>query len=98
MQSKQGMPPALVALLVALDPGHSPAATGAISARGRSEVQFNLEMVERVSKELSAATRLRVQRSRAAWENASLRLRAERAAGASLLLSIHHDSPHADDF
>ncbi|MGC4121627.1 MAG: N-acetylmuramoyl-L-alanine amidase [Myxococcales bacterium] len=45
------MLPALVALLVTLDPGHSPIAKGAVSARGRDEVEFNLEMVARVSKE-----------------------------------------------
>lgn len=92
------MQPALVALLIALDPGHSPAAGGAISARGRPEHLFNLEMVDRVTKELAAAPKVGVRRTRADWENASLGRRAEKAAGSSLLLSIHHDSPHADDF
>ena len=42
------MVPTLIALLVALDPGHSPAAKGAISARGRGEVEFNVAMVARL--------------------------------------------------
>ena len=95
-------PAALVALLVALDPGHSPAAPGAISARGREEVQFNLEMVELLSRTFAQVGRdgVRTVRTRASRENASLGLRAERAraAKAALLLSIHHDSPHPDDF
>ncbi|HEY3445387.1 MAG TPA: N-acetylmuramoyl-L-alanine amidase [Myxococcales bacterium] len=92
------MLPTLVALLVTLDPGHSPLTRGALSARGRGEVEFNVEMVQRVSRELAAATKVKVRRTRADWESATLRRRAERAAGASLLLSVHHDSPHPDDF
>ena len=91
---------AVLAVLVALDPGHSPAAHGAISARGREEVKFNLDMVELLSREFARDSGVRTVRTRSNRENVSLGLRAERArvAKASLLLSIHHDSPHPDDF
>lgn len=92
------MAPALVALLVALDPGHSPQRPGALSARGRGEAEFNLAMVERVGRELATAPRVKVRRTRRDWADATLRQRAQSAAGASLLLSVHHDSPHPDDF
>jgi N-acetylmuramoyl-L-alanine amidase len=94
------MTPALIALLVALDPGHSPAAPGAISARNREEQRFNLEMVSLVESALAANGRVRSKRTRGPFENPSLYERARRAGAsrARLLLSIHHDSPHPDDF
>lgn len=74
-----------------VDVGHTLAAPGASSARGRSEFSFNLALARHV------ALALRRQGYDAQLINAdgrigSLRARAEAAAGAGFLLSIHHDS------
>ncbi|WP_407279055.1 N-acetylmuramoyl-L-alanine amidase [Aromatoleum evansii] len=77
--------------LVAVDIGHTLQAPGAISARGRSEFEFNRELAGRV---VTALARLGLE---AVLINAdgrieSLQARPERAAGAVFLISIHHDS------
>ena len=94
------MHPALLALLIALDPGHSPQSPGAFSARAREEYRFNEDMVGVLAKSFAAAPKVRVARTRRNGEEATLYQRSARAkaAGANLLLSIHHDSPHPDDF
>lgn len=82
-------------ILVAIDAGHTPAAPGAISARGKSEYSFN----RRFARELVVASHL--------WPGLRLELiptptvagrgLAERSAFAAreradVLVSIHHDS------
>ncbi|WP_300157728.1 N-acetylmuramoyl-L-alanine amidase [Solidesulfovibrio sp.] len=82
------------ALAVAVDAGHGPGIPGATSSRGVPEYDFNL----RLAKELVAALRA------AGFPKASLldpkgedlppaaRAARANAAGAGLLLSVHHDS------
>jgi N-acetylmuramoyl-L-alanine amidase len=80
---------------VTIDVGHSVDATGALSARGVSEYEFNLRLARRIEAELRSAgfssTFLMISRGRG---RAALVHRAERAnrAPADLLLSVHHDS------
>jgi N-acetylmuramoyl-L-alanine amidase len=83
---------ALAATLIVLDPGHSAKAPGALSARGRDEVVFNEEMAGLLERALAALPGVKVARTRAAGEELDLKGRAARAAGAALLLSVHHDS------
>lgn len=76
---------------VAVDVGHTLAAPGATSARGRSEFAFNLDL----AREVAAALRARGIDARLINEDGrigSLRERPTQAAGVDLLLSIHHDS------
>jgi len=73
--------------LIALDAGHSPGQPGATSARGRSEHGFNLRLADEVQAALEGA-RFTVRRLPAG----SLDERAAAAAGADLMLSLHHDS------
>lgn len=76
---------------VAVDVGHTLAAPGATSARGRGEFAFNLDLARQVA----VALRARGIDARLINEDgriASLRERPAQAAGADLLLSIHHDS------
>jgi len=77
--------------LVAVDVGHTHAAPGAISARGRTELAFNLELALRV------VTALRANGLRAVLVNAdgmieSLEARPTSVPHADFFLSIHHDS------
>ncbi len=73
--------------VVALDAGHTDAAPGATSARGRPERLFNLRLAEEVEKAL-VSKGISVRRIPAG----GLVERARAADGADLLLSIHHDS------
>lgn len=76
---------------VALDVGHSQAQPGATSARGLREFDFNLKLAQTIAAELEkagAAVRLIGADGRAD----DLLARAPQAAGAQLLLSVHHDS------
>ncbi|HLB15179.1 MAG TPA: N-acetylmuramoyl-L-alanine amidase [Burkholderiales bacterium] len=81
--------------LVAVDVGHFLAEPGALSARGRPELGFNRALA------LDLRDALEVQGDRvrligAAGDMAVLSSRTAAARGASLLLSVHHDSvqPH----
>lgn len=77
--------------LIAIDVGHTLEAPGAISARGRPEFEFNLELATRLQDalhDLGIASRL----INADGRIESLAARAEAAADADLLVSIHHDS------
>lgn len=81
---------------IAVDVGHTLEAPGAISARGRSEFDFNRELAARV------VASLRERGFQAALINEdgrieSLRARPRAAVGAAFLLSIHHDSVNAHE-
>lgn len=85
--------PALAGCLIALDIGHYRDAPGEISARGVPELTFNTQLARRVGWELD--------RQGVAWtlinaegDITELAERPRRAArrGASLFLSLHHDS------
>jgi N-acetylmuramoyl-L-alanine amidase len=79
---------------VALDIGHLPKAAGAMAADGRMEYEFNRRMVELIAADLQQDNRIRVVivNREAKPISLSSRAAAARAAGADLLLSIHHDS------
>jgi N-acetylmuramoyl-L-alanine amidase len=74
-----------------VDVGHFSAEPGAISAAGRAEFEFNLDLSLEVKQNLEKdgfATRLIGERG----DYAVLHYRTRDAAGADLFLSIHHDS------
>jgi N-acetylmuramoyl-L-alanine amidase len=76
---------------VAVDVGHYAAEPGVISASGRAEFEYNLELARRVRTDLEGLglkTRLIGERG----DYAVLHHRTRDAAGADLFLSIHHDS------
>ncbi len=77
--------------LVMLDPGHTAGAPGATSVRGTVEVDYNDAFVALLAPKLVQAG-FRVAVTRRPGEELALESRAARAAGAWLLLSIHHDS------
>lgn len=81
------------ALRVAVDVGHTLAAPGARSARGRGEFSFNLALADAVAQALRDRGVV-VQVVNADGGIGSLQDRPAEAAafGADLLLSIHHDS------
>ena len=77
--------------VVAVDVGHTLAASGAISARGRSEFEFNRELAREVAAaliHLGIAAHLVNDDGRIA----SLRARPQAVPNADFFLSIHHDS------
>jgi len=80
-----------LAVTVAIDVGHSAETPGAISARGEGEFFFNSRLASEIEQALQAralSTRLGIYLDK----SPSLIERSERAKGADLLLSIHHDS------
>ena len=79
---------------VALDIGHQPTAPGAMAADGRMEYEFNRRMVKLIAADLQQDDRIRVVIVNLEAKRISLsgRAAAASAAGAQLLLSIHHDS------
>jgi N-acetylmuramoyl-L-alanine amidase len=81
--------------LVAVDVGHFLAEPGALSARGRPELEFNRALALDLRDALEAQGD-RVRLIGAAGDVAVLSRRTAAARGASLLLSVHHDSvqPH----
>ena len=81
--------------LVAIDVGHFAAEPGAISARGRPELEFNRDLALEVRTALEARG-ARVLLIGAAGDMGVLSRRTDAARGASLLVSVHHDSaqPH----
>ena len=79
---------------VAVDVGHTLAAVGAISARGRGEFDFNRELAARVDTAL-AERGLAVRPVNADGRIESLQARPQAAAGSDFFLSIHHDSVQA---
>lgn len=76
---------------VAVDVGHSHAQPGAMSARGRSEFAFNVDLARGVARALQTSG-CRAELIGDNGDVADLRERTTRASGAALLLSIHHDS------
>ncbi|MCV2215936.1 N-acetylmuramoyl-L-alanine amidase [Thauera sp. Sel9] len=79
---------------IVVDVGHTLAAPGATSARGRSEFEFNLDL----AREVTAALQARGWSARLINEDGlipSLKARPQAAEGAAFLLSIHHDSVNA---
>ena len=81
---------------IAVDVGHTLEAPGATSARGRTELEFNRQLAEQLVVALRARG-FRVQTINADGRIESLRARPQAAAGATLLLSIHHDSVNATE-
>lgn len=79
---------------VAIDPGHTPAQPGAISARGIPERVFNLALTEQVLERLRAAGFSASFPTHAPGDEITLpaRTRAASDRGAQLFISIHHDS------
>lgn len=79
---------------VAVDPGHDPLEPGAISARGKQEVDFNDAAAAALKARLKKIPGIRVSLSRQPGEKLSLdeRLRRIRAMKPDLVISIHHDS------
>ncbi len=82
-----------VGSLVMLDPGHTAGTPGATSVRGTVEVDYNDAFVALLAPRLVRAG-FRVEVTRRPGEELDLEARGARAsaAGAWLLLSIHHDS------
>jgi len=76
---------------VAVDVGHHRAAPGAISARGRSELEFNQALADQVVRALEAKG-LAVQLINRDGSMESLAARPAAAPDADFFLSIHHDS------
>lgn len=77
--------------MVAVDVGHYAAEPGVISASGRPEFEYNLELSQRVKADLEALG-LKVRLIGERGDYAVLHHRTRDAAGANLFLSIHHDS------
>lgn len=79
---------------MAVDVGHTRARPGVISATGRPEFDYNLELAVQVARALRArglAVRMIGERG----DYAELHRRTRDAAGADLFVSIHHDSVQA---
>jgi N-acetylmuramoyl-L-alanine amidase len=93
----------LAALLIAVDVGHYAAEPGVISAGGRAEFEYNLDLAMEVRERLVGAG-FAVRFIGERGDYAVLHHRTRDAAGADLLVSIHHDSvkesllPQADRF
>ena len=79
---------------VAVDVGHTLAASGAVSARGGKEFDFNRVLAARVATALSSRG-LGVQTINADGLIASLDERPKQAATTDFFISIHHDSVQA---
>lgn len=81
---------------IAVDVGHTLAAPGAISARGRPEFEFNREFALRLVEALRGRG-FRVALINPDGRIESLRARPLAASGAAFFLSIHHDSVGAHE-
>lgn len=81
---------------VAVDVGHTLEAPGAISARGRSEFEFNRTLALHIVAALESRG-FAVRLINADGRIGSLKARPQAAAGAAFLLSIHHDSVGAHE-
>lgn len=78
-------------LEVALDVGHSLKDSGALSARGRAEFEFNRDLAMQLAKAMRARD-LPVREVNFDGQIASLAQRPLVAAGSGLFVSVHHDS------
>ena len=79
--------------LIAIDVGHSKLKSGAISARGKPEFEFNLELARVIHQSLSSHN----AQSFLIGDNGKVidlqdRTSAASAGGATFFLSVHHDS------
>lgn len=86
---------AQVAAAVAVDVGHTLAASGAVSARGGREFDFNRVLAARVGAALGER-RIKVRPINADGRIESLVDRPRQAAGSDFFISIHHDSVQAE--
>jgi N-acetylmuramoyl-L-alanine amidase len=84
----------IFAVTVAIDVGHSPAAPGAISARGAGEYRFNREMADLLLSELRKNPAMEPILVNGQGRDISLseRVVAINALKPDLVISIHHDS------
>jgi len=82
---------ALAEPLVAVDVGHGLKDTGAVSARGRSEYEFNGVLARALENALQQRG-LAVREINFAGDVASLTARTAQARGSDFFISIHHDS------
>jgi len=80
---------------VAVDVGHTLTASGAVSARGAKEFDFNRALAVRVAAALGERG-LSVRPINFEGRIAGLGARPEQAVGADLFVSIHHDSVRAE--
>jgi N-acetylmuramoyl-L-alanine amidase len=87
--------PTLQAAEVAVDVGHTQEASGAVSARGIRELDFNLVLAEKLASALAERS-LTVRPINFDGRIESLHARPEQAAGADFFVSIHHDSVQAE--
>ena len=79
--------------LVALDIGHSLASPGAIGAYGRAELEFNVDLADDIQTLLTSNGHRSILIGRdGSMDHLSRRTSLARRAGATFLLSIHHDS------
>lgn len=87
-------------LVVAIDAGHGPKSPGAASASGVAEYRFNIRLAEQVRDALIAAGFARAMLIDPTGLDLPPAGRAKRAnaAGAGLLISIHHDSAQPQFF
>jgi N-acetylmuramoyl-L-alanine amidase len=83
------------AVEVAVDVGHTLTDSGAISARGRKEFDFNRVLATKLSDALDARG-LRVRPINFDGRIESLDARPQQAAGSDFFIAIHHDSVQAD--
>ncbi|MBI3445373.1 MAG: N-acetylmuramoyl-L-alanine amidase [Magnetospirillum sp.] len=85
--------PALAGCLIALDIGHYRKSPGETSARGIPELEFNAALAHEASRQLhQAAIPSLVINTEGDMAELAARPRQAAQKGASLLLSIHHDS------
>ncbi len=77
--------------LVAIDVGHSWKDSGAISARGRTEFEFNRDFARILAEQMEAGG-MQVRRVNFDGRIPSLSARPEAAKGSDFFMSIHHDS------
>src|SRR5207245_5389781 len=80
----------LLAFLVAVDVGHYHGEPGVISASGRAEFEYNLELASQLRDLLNEAG-LKVRMIGERGDYAILHYRTRDATGADLLVSVHHD-------
>lgn len=77
--------------LIAVDVGHGLKDSGAVSARGRNEFEFNRDFAQVLADTLRARS-LRVRAVNFAGDIGSLVARPIQAVGSDFFISIHHDS------
>ena len=84
-------PMAAHAAVVSVDVGHGLQDSGALSARGRAEFDFNRDLAVHLTKALRSRE-LRVREVNFDGQNSSLTQRPLAGLGSDLFVSVHHDS------